>query len=574
MFKPGDYNSEDEGSVALRNFFNELFLERTAASGHSSDAESDSYDSDSVSLSSDEETANTLDDLMKSTHSNDLNSGTQHTRRRRFRNATSQRIRRPIVAVSQDNAAGVRSGSKTELSIRSYHDSLNVLNVSGHSFSRKFMQSKSAHSLGSRTGISRTSVGIWRSSLQKKQPSLITRNNHKDSRWSTSPAEISSKTPSSGVKQYDFGFVNDSVHVQNNRRTKKSSKKKTNLVPTRRTPKGGLHLSHLQAINSAVQVLDSSSDEDSSDGEEFFDDDVESLTSFATESFVSSRATNGSEKSSTIGSSLDFGSRFKTKSKAIDCAPRVAPSRTKSDIPRLPRRTCDDSFFDFGETFEPLKGNSSSHHSSFQKSKLRRTVSDGVSSISSRSSINTFDKVTKPQSSDLFGRWATNSHKNDTNLCSLALPRRPPSLSSRTESALRKKSEGKLLKKAANRSTGRYSNHSNDSSEPSDSDSDSDDSCDLHDSFAYDDDSSLAATVATTGSSSKGNASYSTSSTFDKNASLRFFSSLHSHRPAFPASLRKLPHHSFHGGSTISSKSTTRGKRPHPGKSLRTTSRA
>ena len=568
MFKPNV--SDDEGSVALRNFFNELFQERAAASGHSSDADSDSYDSDSVSLSSDEET---VDDLAKSTHSNDLTSGTQHTRRRRFRNATSQRIRRPIVAVSPDNAAGIRRGSKTELSISSYH---NPLNNNGVSFSRNFMRSNSAHSLGSRTEISRTSVGVWRNSLQKQRLGLPARINHKESRWSTDPVDIPSNKPSSGIKQYDFGFVNDSVHVQNNRRTKKSSKKKTNAVPTRRTPKGRLHLTHLQAIDSAVQVLDSSSDEDSSDGEEFFDDDVESLTSFAAESFVSSRATNGSEKSSTIGTSLDFGSRFKTKSKSIDCAPRVAPSRTKSgsDIPRLPRRTCDDSFFDFGETYEPLKGNSSSHHRGFQKSKLRRTVSEDVSTLSSCSSINAFDKVAKQESSDLFGRWAANSHKNDTNLCSLALPRRPPSLSSRTQSKPKKPSEGKLLKKVTNRSTGRYSNHSNDSSEPSDSDSDSDDSCEFHDSFAYDDDNSLAATVATTGSSSKGNGSYSTSSTFDKGASLKFFSSLHSHRPAFPAALCKLPHHSFHGGSTISSKSATRAKRQHPGKILRTTSRA
>ena len=563
MFKPNV--SDDEGSVALRNFFNELFQERATVCGHNSDADSDSYDSDSVSLSSDEET---VDDLVKSTHSNDLNSGSQHTRRRRFRNTTSQRIRRPIVAVSPDNAAGIRRGSKTELSISSYH---NPLNNNGISFSRNFMRSHSAHSLGSRTEISRTSVGVWRNSLQKQRLGLPVRNNHKDSRWSTDPVDIPSKKPGSGIKQYDFGFVNDSVHVQNNRRTKKNQGKPSKLkAPVRRTQQQGrLHVSHLQAIDTAVQSLDS--DDDSSDGEEFFDDDVESTTSFATESCISSRATNGSANSSTVGASLDFGSRYKTKAKAADFQTRVAPSRTKSggDIPRLPRRTWDDSFFEFGETFEPLKGNSSSHHKNFKRSKLRRSVSDDVSTLSSCSSFNTFDKGTKRTSPNLFGRWATNSHKNDTQLCSLALPRRNPSLSSRTEGSSKKKSQGKLLK-ASNRSTGRYSNHSNDSSEPSDSESEE---SDFHDSFAYDDESSLAVTVATTGSSSKGNSSYTASSTLDKGGALKFFSSLHSHRhTSLPQSLRLLPHHSFYGGSTVTSKSTTRGKRQHLGKSLRTTS--
>ncbi len=574
ILTPESRSNDPEGSIALRDFFNELFEERAAAMNRSS-----SLDSDSVSLSSDEETANSADNLITSR---------DNSRRHRHRGRKPQRSR--IISVSPDNAAGFRRQSRTKLVISSYH---NPLNKSGHNACRKYSLSASAHSLGSRTGISSTSVGNWRSSLHKHRKTLSrqeARKNHKDSRWSTSPLDIPNNSRSSRVKQYDFGFVNDSMHVRNIRRSKKNQRKATKQSVNTNTSirRNARKTSCSKAIDSAVRVLStmSSSDDESTDGEEFFEDE-ESLSSF-TDSFVSSQANVTINSTKTIGSSLDFGSRYKTKAKALTASPRVVPSRTKSggDLPRMPRRTKDDSSFKLEELFEPLKGNSSSHHTSFRKKQVRRSLSDDVSIMSRRSKR--FENA-KRRITDSFGRWAaTITNKKDEapkNDSTLRLPRRIPSLSSRSNDSNKKpgsrkfhkgsnssskSSEGTTLLKASNRSTGRYSNHSNDSSEPSDSDSEG--SSVFHNSFAYDDDS-LTATMATTESSAKGsNTNSSASSSHHQDEAFEFLFkpvSSHSRRLAIPESLRKLPLNSFHG-SSISSKTSVRAK--HPGKRLRTAS--
>ena len=389
------------------------------------------------------------------------------------------------------------------------------------------------------------------------------------------------------------------MHVRKARKSKTNQQKNTQRLATINSNlrKSNRKTSCSKAIDRDAALT--SSDDESSDGEEFFEDDEESLSSF-TESFVSSQATISIASSKAIGSSLDFGSRYKTKSKAIpfpsarvvpsrtkSASARIVPSRTKSgaDLPKMPRRTKDDSSFKVIEEFEPLKGNSSSHHTSFEKTKVRRTMSDDVSTMSkgSRRFESARRRITDP-----FGRWAAtignkkdSAPKNDSNL---RLPRRAPSLSSRSKDSSKRAPKGKLLKSSnsstetsggsipriSSRSTGRYSNHSNDSSEASYSDSET---CDFHNSFAHDDDS-LTATMATTDSSKEGgNTSSSGSSSYDQDEAYKFLfqpSSSHRRGMSIPESLRKLPLNSFHESSTISTKISTRKK--HPGKILRTAS--
>lgn len=573
--------SEPEGSAALRDFLHELFEEQAKAMSQNSVGDRDSCEDFTISFCSDEETTNST----KSSRSRSRN--------------RSRKSQRPKFSVSPDNAAGVRSGRTTELMVSSYH---NPLNKSRHKSSRKCPLSASAHSLGSRTGISSTSVGNWRNSLHKHRKTFNrqdARKNHKDSRWSTSPLDIPNNSRSSRVKQYDLGFVNDSMHVRKARKSKKNHQKNTQRLATidSNLRKGNRKTSCSKAIDRAVSVVSAlpSSDDESTDGEEFYEDDEESLSSF-TESFVSSQATMSIASTKAIGSSLDFGSRYKTKAKAIStpssrvvpsraksASARIVPSRTKSggDLPKIPRRTKDDSSFKVIEEFEPLKGNSSSHHTSFKKTKVRRTMSDDVSTMSKGS--RRYDSARR-RITDPFGRWAAtiSSNKNDSapKIDNLRLPRRLPSLSSRSKDSSKKAPKGKLLKSSdssnkacssqSSRSTGRYSNHSNDSSDSSDTESES---CDFHNSFAHDDDS-LTATMATTDSSKEGsNTSSSSSSPYDQDEAYKFlFQPKSSHRRgmSIPESLRKLPLNSFHESSTISTKTSTRKK--HPGKSLRTAS--
>ncbi len=591
-FSPECRKSELEGSAALRDFLNDLFEEQAEAMSRKTFGDRDSCENVTISLCSDEETTNSTDDLTKSSRS--------------LRRNRSRKAQRPKFSVSPDNAAGVQSGRTTELMVSSYH---NPLNKSRQKSSRNCPLSASAHSLGSRTGISSTSVGNWRNSLHKHRKTFSrqdARKNHKDSRWSTSPLDIPNNSRNSRVKQYDLGFVNDSMHVRKARKSKTNQQKNTQRLTTINSNlrKNNRKTTCSKAIDRAVSVVSAltSSDDDSSDGEEFFEDDEESLSSF-TESFVSSQATVSIASTKAIGSSLDFGSRYKTKAKAIptpsarvvpsrtkSASARVVPSRTKSggDLPKMPRRTKDDSSFKVIEEFEPLKGNSSSHHTSFEKTKVRRTMSDDVSTMSkgSRRFESARRRITDP-----FGRWAaTIGNKKDSipKNSNLRLPRRIPSLSSRSKDSSKKAPKGKLLKssnsstktsggsihrissRSLNRSTGRYSNHSNDSSEASDSDSET---CDFHNSFAHDDDS-LTATMATTDSSKEGgNTSSSGSSSYDQDEAYKFlFQPPSSHRRgmSIPESFRKLPLNSFHESSTISTKASTRKK--HPGKSLRTAS--
>ena len=102
-----------EGSIALRNFFNELFLERQLSM--SSEGDNGDSDSDNVSLSSDEETA------ASCLNNDQLTSTSYHTRRHRFRRSCVGVQRRPMICVSSDNARGMRN-SKTELMVSSYHN--------------------------------------------------------------------------------------------------------------------------------------------------------------------------------------------------------------------------------------------------------------------------------------------------------------------------------------------------------------------------------------------------------------------------------------------------------------------
>jgi len=365
--------------------------------------------------------------------------------------------------------------------------------------------------------------------------------------------------------------VNDSLHQRSTLRRKEKktrfaasvTRDVSNKTVQRDNKSFSLADSCTRAIESAVRVVNSvSSDDSDSGGEEFYEDDEESLSSY-TDTFVSSRAMDSfvsslggssfANASNTFGSSLDFGSRYKTKAKALPThSSRVAPSRTKSggDLPRLPRRTRDDSFsFEDSETFEPLKGSKVSDEG-FQKAKIRRSLSDDVSI--------TFSHLLNKTP---IGRWdatVTRQDPNSPNKVSStqcpALPRRIPSISSRSGG-------GSSKHKISKRSTGRYSNHSNDSSEP-----DSDSECSFG-SFAGNDDGSLTSpTMDTTESSSKGSSSRSAASLFQQDRlKITLPSSSHSRRMQIPESLRNLPQESF-------SRRGSRGSRHHPGKSLRTTS--
>jgi len=507
-------NNQDSEGTALREFFNDLFLERAGTNGASSDDDCDSScvtsDSDSVSLSSEESTnENDNDDSKKI---NDLNGNTNHTRRRRFRHSRGLKPQRPKFAVAQDNARAVR--------VSSYHNNL----------------SNSAHSLGSRTGISNHSVNNWRNSQHKRRSTAgrkTSRNNHRDSRWSTSGTEIPKNSNSNRVKTYDFGFVNDSLHNPTSLRSKKNRniKKGSSISSGIRTKnsKTRLALSCSSTIDQAVRLVnDISSDSSDTDGEEFYDDEETSFSSFSMYSVAISKCSKTSNKAKALPSS------------------RLPITRTKSsgDLPRIPRRTTDD-YFKVSireETFEPLKGESDG----FQKSRLQRSMSDDIcTTVSSMSNSQHFDRANH-RSFDPVGRWAatitTKSHRSDRALLCPAPPRRKLS--------------------AHSRNMGRNSNHSNDSSEPSDSESES--------SFgflnSYEDDS-MTATVATTDSSAK--ASSESSASYEQDIKIFLphrHSSGHSQWLSIPESLRKLPNHSFHGSSTISSKTTFPNK--HPGKSL------
>jgi len=429
---------------------------------------------------------------------------------------------------------------------------------------------------------------------------------------------------------YDFGVVNDSLHTRNvlrskNRMNIRQDRTNSNNSRSRTLRKNNLndHVTHLndssslalKAIESAVRVVSNRvSSDDSSEGEEFYEDDV-SLSSFTASHDPSSKAESSI---TTNGSSLDFYNKYKIKAKAKSLhSSRGFPTRTKSngDLPQVPIRTMDD-LFEFAECFEPLK-DKSSDNGSFQKNTLRRSMSDDISmstmySFHSKSNISTSPQYDSPKAkprrhSDPFGRWAAtvttkvDSLKNrDSSLRCPTPPRRVPSVS---ES---------------------FSNYSKAFSEPSTTDCESsecessecessecetadtfgfDTSYDDHNSFAhcqYDTSDSLAATMATTGSSSPGggsssNKSGSTSaSSYEKDAYKTFLSDTynsHHQRMSFPESLRRLPQHSFHvdahgnNSSTTGSNSLTTatsssistsgsGIPRHQGKSLLTTNKS
>lgn len=648
-----DLDSE-EGSVALRDFFSELFAERLGTNCSSGTEDADDY------LSSDEETAVATDQsLIKNTpkinnkksinnqdsnqdrieKNNDLNSNTNHTRRGRFRRSRGLKPQRPTFALSQDNARGLPSLSKHssgELRVSSYHcNSMSSTSLHKSSAHNKYSRtnkknrhslSASAHSLGSRTGISDTSVTIWRNSLHMQNSERgmqrgrqMIRSHHRDSRWSTSGTEIPS---------YDSGVVNDSLHTRNvlrskNRMNIRQDRTNSNHSRNRSLRKNNLndHVTHLndssslalKAIESAVRVVSNHvSSDDSSEGEEFYEDDDVSLSSFTASHDPSSKAESSV---TTNGSSLDFYTKYKIKAKAKSLYPsRGFPTRTKSngDLPQVPIRSMDD-LFEFAESFEPLK-DKSSDNGSFQKSTLRRSMSDDISmstiySFGSKSNISTSPHCDSPKAkprrhSDPFGRWAAtvttkvDSLKNrDSSLRCPTPPRRVPSMSM-SES---------------------FSNYSKVFSEPTTTDCESsecessecetadtfgfDTSYDDHNSFAdcqYDTSDSLAATMATTGSSSPGSGSSSntsgttSASSYEKDAYKTFLSDTynsHHQRMSFPESLRKLPQHSFHmdahgnNSSTTGSNSLTTatsssistsgsGIPRHQGKSLLTTNKS
>jgi len=217
-------------------------------------------------------------------------------------------------ALSQDNARGLPSLSKHssgELRVSSYHcSSMSSTRLHKTSANNKYSRtnkknrhslSASAHSLGSRTGISDTSVNIWRNSLHRKNSERgmqrgrqMIRSHHQDSRWSTSGTEIPN-SDLSRKKSYDFGVVNHSLHTRNvlrskNRMNIRQDRTNSNNSRSRTLRKNNLndHVTHLndssslalKAIESAVRVVSNHvSSDDSSEGEEFYEDDV-SLSSF------------------------------------------------------------------------------------------------------------------------------------------------------------------------------------------------------------------------------------------------------------------------------------------------------
>ena len=637
-----DNSNHTNGSMALRNYLNELFLEKTGANATIGDSDykdssAISVDSD-VSLSSDEESVddnnedydedeNDVSDpkTNSTTNNNDLNAITNHTRRRRFRHSRSNQNQRPLFAVTADNARGVRGAKHTfggELRVSTYQNNLSSTSNMGTGL----QTSASAHSyssLGSRTGISNTSVSKWRITQQKARSAMISRNQHRDSRWSTTGNDIpkgslSKQSNNNKIKSYDFGFVNDSLHspsslrkknkINNNRRGSSNKTLRKSKTEKQTTAE---RFSCRKVIDSAFRVVKHSDSSGSDSEAEFYEDDDVSLSSFTMDTFDDSKTS----KTSSVGSSLNFGNNYRVKSKAMQLPPcRVAPARARSvgDMPRLPRRTMDESFDlndwvksktmvvppcreaptrthsvgemprlprrslddslhwnndSASETFEALKGGSVasitsiSSHGGFQKTKVLRSKSSDSFMTMSLSS-NDFDDKPKRRGSDPFGRWGATTRARskdiDSSLKCPVPPRRIPSTS------------------RSNLSTGRNSNHSNDSSEPSESETDSNASFDFNNSFAgcpaLDD--SMATTVTTTGSLHKDHNSDVTQAQNDVlKILLPAYSSHHSSRMMniVPESLRTLPNNSYHGSSTISSKSLA-GRKYH-GKSLHSASR-
>eukprot|EP00535_Pseudo-nitzschia_heimii_P009525 CAMPEP_0197183658 /NCGR_PEP_ID=MMETSP1423-20130617/7938_1 /TAXON_ID=476441 /ORGANISM="Pseudo-nitzschia heimii, Strain UNC1101" /LENGTH=586 /DNA_ID=CAMNT_0042634259 /DNA_START=115 /DNA_END=1872 /DNA_ORIENTATION=- len=584
--------------MALRNYFNELYLEKTGTNLTigSNDNDDSSCDSD-VSLSSDEESfvgnnegidedENDVSNVSTNGISinNDLNASTNHTRRCRYRRSQGVQSQRPLFAVTSDNARGLRGEEYSiggGLTARTYHSKLSSTSCIGTGLQTS-ASNHSYSSLGSRTGISNTSVNKWRMTQKKAKTAMISRSEHLDSRWSTHGNDIpkgslSNRNSSNRVKSYDFGFVNDSLHSPSSLR-KKNTINNNKMVAGRRSRSknnteqqtSAKSLSCRKVIDSAVRLAeDSDSSDSSSEGDEFYEDDDVSISSFTMSTFDDSKTS----KTSTVGSSLNFGNNYRVKSKAMDLPPcRVAPARTRSvgDMPRLPRRTLDDSFDlnneSASETFEALKGGSVSSFGSisspggFQKNKIWRSKSND--SLVTMSLTSKESEEHKQRGSDSFGRWGATTgarSKNiDTSLKCPQPPRRVPSAS------------------MSNRSTGQNTNHSNSSSEVSESDTDFNASSDFNNSFAgcpaLDD--SVCTTVNTTGSSNKDHSSFSSK---DQDEALTIllpiYSSHHSSRilNRLPGSLRTLPNHSYHGSSTISSKSIARSK--HTGKSLHSFSR-
>lgn len=620
-----DSSNHSNGSMALRDYFNELYLEKTGESVASSDNDCDDGEDEEsffiasesdVSLSSDEESfvvsngkvevdedENDVPDSKininakinistkinaKINDNTDLNGGTNHTRRRRFRRSRAFQAQRPKFAFSSDNARGVRTkGTKEEeLRVSTYQNKPGNKSTVGTGARSYSLLSASAHSLGSRTGISNTSVNKWRTTQMKARSALMSRNEHRDSRWGCTSGStnekaipnggLSNPNSSSRAKSYDFGFVNDSLHGSPDSRWKSKSQRKKRadiyqeLYKSKTKQQTGINrYSCGKVIDSAVRVATDLESYDSSepDGEEFYEEEDTSISSFTMDTLDTSKGSN----TSSTGSSLVFGTSYKVKSKAMTLVPRrAAPARTRSvgETPRLPRRTQDS--FDLNEsaseTFEPLKGGSVASSVDFQKTTVKRSMSTDSFMTFSNTTPSHFEK-SKRRGSDPVGRWTAtitrqlSSKDSEIRRDSLTRcpspPRRVPSASLHS------------------RTTGRNSNHSNDSSDASDSEY----SFDFENSFAgYGlslEDESLAATVATTGSSNVGQSSVSIK---DQNVARQMLLPRYSgHHPSqifktvIPESLRKLPDHSFHANTTISSKSLNSSKKL--GKSLHSTSR-
>mmetsp|Transcript_1142 Transcript_1142/g.2909 ORF Transcript_1142/g.2909 Transcript_1142/m.2909 type:complete len:571 (-) Transcript_1142:395-2107(-) len=450
--------SNGQDNTALSGFLNELLSEQRAGMSSDDDDLSCGYgssDSDSVSLSSDEETsyyrkkAKTPSSKYgnappkTSSHKTAMMTSSHHRRLRQRRSRSRCRqqqqlhssshhlhsqshhsSQRPTVkfAVTQDNARVARSRSSPL-----YHSAHNATSVMPESSAHSYSLSTSMHSLGSRNSITNTSINNWRSSQHHHhhipRHSAAGNRQPRDSRWSGSLHK---------TRSFDLP---DSLHktrmVQSAARHSIGKQHKHGSGhPTyshgHKKPIGSM--STAATIDSAVALFGGSSDDDdfADDVEEFYGDE-DSVSAYSLLSFATSSTFNSSI------SSMCWNSRPRQQHRGNNpfANPRdhqhpnlgTTATNNPGSIPKMPQRTTDQpssrkilqrSLSDDGTWLS--NSQASGNHNDFV---LRRTKKRGAILRS------------KSSSEAQVGRWAAMITRDTTAVTDLhrflAPPRRVPS---------------------------------------------------------------------------------------------------------------------------------------------------
>lgn len=381
-------SASDDGSSILRGFLNDLFLEKAASVHNSKDkyVEDDkeknnsswsSTDSDSVTLSSDEETS--LASLQSSTSTINTNSSSSS-----IAQPSGQYHRLRQVTVASDNARAILNGP--------------LKGASAHSYST------SAHSLGSRNSISYNSISNWRNSKQanrllssRKASTATTSKRNQDYRWSNNMNY-------SRGQHYEFGQAQDSLHNQRRKSREKikkpsrGSNKDQPKTPTTTSREKGQEICAKSTIDSAVALLSSITDEAKIVGDA---DSMSSVLSFGTNT---SSITNNFQLSS-IG--IDKN-RFQRSRSSLKRSNVLTPSSFTSfnAMPEIPQRSRDDNSVTVASGSKHSVQRSHSDDLSLLTASLHQSIIGNDVGISIESRLSTESRKSKRRSSDPVGRWA------------------------------------------------------------------------------------------------------------------------------------------------------------------------